>query len=176
MCPSRMCCAPRRKDARHYARPGRDKIMGAGGSLSSHVLRSRNAYPTPNPARPTIVDAKGSFLRDIDGRTYFDAASGSGAMIFGHGDEEMAQTLASQALGLTVFPGRQLASSVVETYMERLDAPRFHRVRRGSRGSSPGDRSDPDNRCLRLAGNGPGRLCDTGGRPSRRGSERTSPQ
>ena len=96
--------------------------MYAGVRLSNHVLRSRNAYPSPNPARPTIASAKGSFLRDMKGREYFDAASGSGAMILGHGDEQMVQTLASHASSLTVFPGRQMASEIVETYMERLVA------------------------------------------------------
>lgn len=59
-------------------------------------------------------------MYDVDGNEFFDAASGSGSLILGHGDHELVEILRDQALQLTVFPGRLFACDIVERYAARL--------------------------------------------------------
>jgi adenosylmethionine-8-amino-7-oxononanoate aminotransferase len=84
------------------------------------ILASRTAYPVRGADYARIVEGRGPFLIGEDGRRYLDASSGSGSLIFGHGDAEMVAALASQAQTLTLFPSRNLGVEVVERYVAEL--------------------------------------------------------
>lgn len=90
-------------------------------AAADQILPSRSAYFHP-ARRPAIVRGKGAWLFADDGSRYFDAACGSGSLIFGHGDADMADIVARQSADLTLFPARAFGVEVVEDYMRRLVA------------------------------------------------------
>lgn len=87
----------------------------------TRVLPSRSAYMTAE-ALPYVVSGEGAYLKDQEGKLYFDASGGSGSLIFGHGDARFADIIAEQTRRLTLFPSRLLALDVVEAYADRLVA------------------------------------------------------
>ncbi|WP_316214634.1 aspartate aminotransferase family protein [Bradyrhizobium sp. SZCCHNR2035] len=86
------------------------------------VLSTRASYPARSAARPVISHGRGCYLFDTSGRDYLDAGGGSGSMIFGHGDAELAELLAAQARNLSVFPSRYMTVEAVEEYAAKLVA------------------------------------------------------
>lgn len=91
-----------------------------------------NAHPAYLPARSAYANwlapeieldfGRGAWLYARDGRRYLDFASGSGSLIFGHGDAGAAATVATQASRYAVYPGTEFRDSAVERYLERLTA------------------------------------------------------
>lgn len=53
------------------------------------------------------------------GKRYLDA-SGSGSLIFGHGDEKIIESLHNRSRMLTLFPSRHFSSEIVECYAHQL--------------------------------------------------------
>lgn len=94
--------------------------MRESGSLSINgqlaVLPSRVAYAAPDGERQHVTHGQGPYLFRKSSGVLFDAAGGSGSLILGHGDPAVVDVLADQSRKLTVFPGRDLASEVVEQY------------------------------------------------------------
>jgi adenosylmethionine-8-amino-7-oxononanoate aminotransferase len=86
---------------------------------STRILASRGLV-APDRSRPSIVAAKGAWLTDDGGRRIFDAACGSGSLIFGHCDPELIQILAQQSGRLTLYPSGAFRVAEVERYATAL--------------------------------------------------------
>ncbi len=69
---------------------------------------------------PTAVSARGSWITDSAGKTYLDAAGGAIAVGIGHGDEEVAAVMASQAAALDWVHASAFTTEPVEAYAEAL--------------------------------------------------------
>jgi adenosylmethionine-8-amino-7-oxononanoate aminotransferase len=86
----------------------------------------------------TIVSASGMYLRDANGREILDAVGGAGAVIIGHGNQEIADAIAAHAQEISFVYGatftnpwqEELAASLIE-----LAPPSFGRVYFSSGGS-----------------------------------------
>jgi adenosylmethionine-8-amino-7-oxononanoate aminotransferase len=86
----------------------------------------------------SIVSASGMYLRDANGREILDAVGGAGAMIIGHGNQEIADAIAAHAQEISFVYGatftnpwqEQLAAGLIE-----LAPPSFDRVYFSSGGS-----------------------------------------
>jgi len=66
------------------------------------------------------VSARGSWITDSAGKTYLDAAGGAIAVGIGHGDEEVAAVMASQAAALDWVHASAFTTEPVEAYAEAL--------------------------------------------------------
>lgn len=85
----------------------------------SPFLATRNVFNTWRKPSKDASCGAGALLH-ADGRTYLDFASGSGALILGHGDAGVAAVMAEQASRLTVHPGSEFHVPVVEQYLTHL--------------------------------------------------------
>lgn len=85
-------------------------------------LATRSAYADWAPPERELDHAQGAWLYTRDGRRLLDFASGSGSLIFGHGDQGAVQTLAEQMSRYAVYPASEFRSAPVERYLEELIA------------------------------------------------------
>ena len=84
---------------------------------------SKVFYRNFNKRLSTIIQGKGIYLYDDEGRKYLDACSGAVSANLGHGNEEIAKTMGEQAATLAYThmhsfgnePAEQLARRVVES-------------------------------------------------------------
>lgn len=95
-------------------------LLVSGESRELAVLPSRVAYAAADSQREQVTHGQGPYLFRRSSGALFDAATGAGSLILGHGDPGAVQVLADQARKLTVFPGRDLGSEVVEQYAADL--------------------------------------------------------
>lgn len=95
-------------------------MFSSGLPRENFILPSRAAYSNRDHAYPWIVRGNGPHLLDETGKTYFDAACGSGSLIFGHGDTQLATTLAEQSAKLSLFPSKMFGVEIVERYAKAL--------------------------------------------------------
>lgn len=89
---------------------------------------------------PTAVSASGSWVTDVDGKRYLDAAGGAIASLIGHGDPAVAKAMASQAETLEWAHASAFTTKPVERYAEAvaglvpMDRSRVFPVSGGSEG------------------------------------------
>ncbi len=83
------------------------------GSMSS--VFHRGAGTLPIAAR-----ASGSWITDVDGKQYLDAAGGAIAVGIGHGDHEIAGAMATQALTLAYVHGSAFTTEPLESYASEI--------------------------------------------------------
>ncbi|MEM7154622.1 MAG: aminotransferase class III-fold pyridoxal phosphate-dependent enzyme [Myxococcota bacterium] len=91
------------------------------GPAPRHIINSQLICADYEAQYPMIVSGKGAQLFDDRGRAYLDASGCTAAVTnIGHGVEEIAEVLASQAKTLAVHPTHVFHSPVLEGYLERL--------------------------------------------------------
>lgn len=69
---------------------------------------------------PTAVSATGSWVTDIDGKQYLDAAGGAIVVGIGHGVAEIAETIATQTATLAYVHGTTFTTEPLEAYATEL--------------------------------------------------------
>ena len=88
---------------------------------SRHLINSQLICADYEAQYPMIVSGKGAHVYDEHGRAYLDASGCTAAVTnIGHGVEEIAEALASQARTLAVHPTHVFHSPVLDAYLERL--------------------------------------------------------
>jgi len=69
---------------------------------------------------PTALSATGSWITDVDGKQYLDAAGGAIVVGIGHGVVEIAETIAAQTATLAYVHGSTFTTEPLEAYASQL--------------------------------------------------------
>jgi adenosylmethionine-8-amino-7-oxononanoate aminotransferase len=91
-------------------------------SAQPAFLATRSAYADWSAPDNELDHGRGAWLYARDGRRFLDLASGSGSLIFGHGDEGAISALARQAARFTVYPTAEFRAPEIEAYLQALVA------------------------------------------------------
>lgn len=88
--------------------------------MSGRSAGTRVLYRSPGRAYPVAVRAEGAYVWDAQGKRYLDAAAGALVVNVGHGREDIAQVIATQAARLAFVHGSRFTSAPLEELAERL--------------------------------------------------------
>lgn len=87
---------------------------------NTHFVHPWESLGTSDPDRPIVQRAEGIYLYDADGKSYIDGPGGMWCMQIGYGRQEMAETIAAQALQIAYHSPWAFASEPSAVLARRL--------------------------------------------------------
>lgn len=92
-----------------------------GTEKTQRAIEEERAYTAPNyqPLPVVLVSGEGSWLTDVEGRTYLDGLAGYSAVNFGHSNPRII-AVASEQMGKLAMTSRAFHSANLGTYTKKL--------------------------------------------------------